>query len=254
MSSSEYESWRDAHTWDPSRDSSLVVESDLTPAEWIAPLLVPRSFEVRMTVPQGFEAYVRIFFPFVGERVVVDGEVDNEHLTWTEVARRRGRVAHALMEEETIQQTGDGRSMQGTCYGSLVAEQVEAILPVLIRHTSSSGGWFLLWDGWGDLNDRVFGPGTPKVRHAMRDLYLLRGALSALGELPNDPNYFWPDDRAWCLCTDTDFDWAYLAGSTACIEEVLAVAVLDAYATTPENPARVGMDVVNDPHGTVPRR
>jgi hypothetical protein len=78
--------------------------------------------------------------------------------------------------------------------------------------------------------------------------------LSALGEFPNDPNYFWPDDRAWCLCTDTDFDWAYLAGSTGCIEEVLTVPVLDAYATTPENPARAGMDVVNDPHGTVARR
>jgi hypothetical protein len=67
------------------------------------------------------------------------------------------------MEEETIEQTGDGRSARATCYGSLVAEQVEAVLPILIRHTSSSSGWFLLWDGWGDLNERAFGPGVERL-------------------------------------------------------------------------------------------
>jgi hypothetical protein len=34
---------------------------------------------------------------------------------------------------------------------------------------------------------------------------------------------------------------------------VLAVPVIDALATRPENPAHSGMDVINDPDGTVPR-
>ena len=56
------------------------------------------------------------------------------------------------------------------------------------------------------------------------------------------------------MCTDTDFYWAYIAGSAACIKEVLAVPELNAYETNPGNPARSGMDVINDPGGTVPRQ
>ena len=253
MSRREYEEWRDVHTWDPSRDSKLVVQNDLAPAAWIEPLLVPDSFEVRMTVPQGFDAYARIFFPFVGADIAEEGEARQEHITWAEMARRNGRIAHALMEQETILAGPDGRDEHETCYNSMAWEQYGALLPILTRHTSSSSGWCLLWDGFGDLNERAFNHDGPKVRHSTRNFYLLQGPLSSYGDLPHDPNFWWPDDRAWCVCTDTDFCWGYIAGSMACIDEVLAVPVIDALATRPENPAHSGMDVINDPDGTVPR-
>lgn len=66
MSAPEYEQWRDAHGWYPSRESKLVLESGLAPAAWLEPLLFAGSFEVRMTAPQGFEAYARIFSPSRG--------------------------------------------------------------------------------------------------------------------------------------------------------------------------------------------
>jgi hypothetical protein len=248
MSRREYEEWLDTHTWSPSPESRLVIESDLTPAAWIEPRLCKGSFEVCMTAPQGFEAYARILFPFVGDDVVRDGKViDQEHITWTEMARRNGRVAHALMEPETIRGPEGGM-----CCNELAAGQLAALLPILARHTSSPHGRFLLWDGFGDLNHRLFEP-LPRVKHPARNFYLLSGPHSAYENLPHDPNYWWPDDRAWCVCTDTDFCWAYIAGSAACIREVLSVAVLDAYATKPRNPAQAGMDVINDPHGTIPR-
>ena len=252
MSSREYEEWREAHTWDPARETGLAVQSDLAPAAWIEPLLFEDWSEVRATVPQGFEAYARIFFPFVGADIVVDGAPGQEHITWTEMARRHGRVAHALMEPQTILAGPGGEMEPQSCYGSLAPEQFGALLPILTRHTSSAGSWFLLWDGFGDLNERAF-KHAPKVRHALRDLYLLQGPHGAYADFPDEPNYWWPEDRAWCVCTDTDLDWAYIAGPTACIDEVLAVPVLDAYATRPENPAHSGMDVINDPDGTVPR-
>jgi hypothetical protein len=40
--------------------------------------------------------------------------------------------------------------------------------------------------------------------------------------------------------------WSYVAASAACIEEVVSVPVMDAIETKPENPARSGMDVIND--------
>lgn len=253
MSSREYEEWRDTHTWDPSRETELVVQSDLAPAEWLEPLLVPDSFEVRMTVPQGFDAYARISFPFIGADIVVEGEVHQEYVTWTQMARRHGRMAHALMEQETIAAGPDGDDDPEPCSGSLTAGQFDALLPILNRHTSSPVGWFLLWDGFGDLNERAFNDDGPKVRHPARNFYLLRGPLSSYQDFPDNPSYWWPDDRAWCVCTDVDFDWAYAAGTAACIDELLAVPVIDALVTRPDNPAHSGMDVINDPDGVVPR-
>ena len=249
MSGREYDEWHAAHAWSPGSTSGLVIESDLAPADWIEPLLRARSFEVAMTAPQGFESYARIFFPFVGDDIETDGVVtDEEHVTWTETARRNQRVAHALMEQETILAPGQ----EETCLSELADEQFEALLGILSRHTSSAHSWFLLWHGFGILDQRVF-QHEPTIKHPMRDFYLLSGALSAYRKFPHDPNYWWPDDRAWCLCTDTDFNWAYIAGSAACIREVLSVPELDAYETSPRNPARSGMDVINDPRGTVPR-
>jgi hypothetical protein len=178
--------------------------------------------------------------------------VDQEHVTWTEMAQRNGRMAHALREQETILQGSIGEDEIRTCYGSLMPEQLDALLPILTGHTSSSKGWFLLWGGFGDLNERAFNK-RPKLSHASRDLYLLRAPLAAYGDLPHDPNFWWPEDQAWCVCSDVDFDWAYVAGSAACIEEVLAVRIIDALRTEPWNPAHSGMDVINDPDGTVRR-
>lgn len=137
---------------------------------------------------------------------------------------------------------------------SLAGEQFDALLAILTRHTSSPVSWFLLWDGFGNLNQRAFNYRGAKVSHPMRDYYLLRGPHPSYAEFPDNPNYWWPEDRAWCVVTDTDVDWAYVAGSAACIDEVLAVPVTDAYATRSENPAHSGMDVLNDPGATIPRR
>ena len=101
----------------PARETELVVQSDLAPAGWIEPLLVPDSFEVRMTVPQGFDAYARIFFPFIGADIEVDGEARQEHLTWGQIAQRNGRISHAMMEPETIGQRPDSDAEPDYCLG-----------------------------------------------------------------------------------------------------------------------------------------
>jgi hypothetical protein len=249
MSAREYEQWRDEHTWDPSRGTNLVLERDLTPASWLEPLLLEGSFEVRMTSPQGYEAYARMFFPFRdGTTVDADGRAVEQYISWSELAGQNGWTAHALMEQETItwHRATDEADLRKP-RSDLSPEQLEALLPILERHTSSTLGWFLLWHGFGDLNERVFNNKVPVVHHPMRDFYVLRGPLSSYRELPHGPNFWWPDDRVWCVSTDTDFVWSYVAASTACIEELLSVPVLDAFETRPENPARNGMDVINDP-------
>lgn len=243
MTTAEHEEWLDLHTWNPSRDSALELQSDLVPAGWIGPLLVPGSFEVRMTAPQGFDAYARIFFPFEGTDV---DSGESVQLSWSEVALRNRRVAHPLMESETILETPDGAVAPFTVAPSMAVEQVEALTTILASYTSSTEAWFLLWEGFGDLNRCVFDR-WPTVDHPMRSCYLLRGPLDSYGELPHDPNYWWPADRAWCVSSDVDFDWSYLAGPVACVADVVAEPVLDALETRPEYPAVAGMDVLNEP-------
>lgn len=183
----------------------------------------------------------------------VDGEARQEHLTWGQIAQRNGRIVHAGMESEAIGRRPDTDAEPDYCCGEMGDEQFGALLPILAHHTSSPDGWFLLCDGFGDLNERVFSDDLPKVRHPAQSFYLLRGPLGSYGEFPWAPNYWWPDDRAWCVSTDVHFDCAYVAGSAACIAEILAHPVIDALATKPENPARSGMDIINDPDGIAPR-
>jgi hypothetical protein len=252
MSDEEYSAWYNEHAWEPSRYADLTIQSDLTPAKWLEPLLVPRSFEVWMTAPQGYEAYARMFFPFERSGLDEAGEWRELHVRWTDMARENGKEVHALMERETISRASTGEGTNDRCAWNLSPKQLEALMPTVARHTSSTSGWFLLWEGFGDLNDEVFAK-VPKVRHEMRNFYLLRGPLDSYAHFSNDPSYWWPDDRSWCVCTDTDFEWSYLAGSRECVDEVLALPIMDSLETRPENPARSGMDVVNDPDGRIPR-
>ena len=253
MSDEEYSDWYNDHAWSPCRYPGLTIESDLTPAEWLEPLLVPRSFEVAMTAPLGYGAYARIHFPFVRTGIDDAGEWYERHVTWTDMARENGKRVHALMERETITWSPAGEDANDRCARNLTPEQFAALTPILTQHTSSANGWFLLWDGFGDLNENIFNPKVPKVDHDMRDFYLLRGPLHSYAHFSNDPSYWWPDDRAWCVCTDTDFAWSYLAGKRECVDEVLELPIMDAVETRPEDPARSGMDIVNDPESRVPR-
>ena len=245
MSAEAYEAWLDANTWDPSRGTELTIESDLSPATWLEPRLAAGTFEVRMSAPQGFEAYCRIFFPFVMSSQDARGDTVPEYVTWRELARQAGRTAHALMEHETIDVGPDGKMGHHQTDDSFSPEQLAALVAVLSRHTSSNDGWFLLWEGYGNLNRHAFRDDGPKVRHPMRNYFLLNGPLTAFDAFPRPPDYWWPGDRSWCVCTDTDFEWAYLAGSAGCLDEVLTQPIIDALRTQPENPARYGMDAIN---------
>lgn len=199
MSSSEYEEWRDAHTWDPSRGTRLVIEADLTPAAWIEPLLLGHWSAHLAMLPGGFEAYARLYFPFAGE----DGP------------QHPNRIADALTEPESIILSGpDGHAEPEAYCGFLPQGELNALLPTLARYTSSADSWFLLWEGFGNLSERAFSK-APKV------LYLLNGPHSACAAIPFEPNYWWPSDRVWCVCADTDWDYVYIAGPAICIDEII---------------------------------
>jgi len=138
-----YATWLEENTWAPSHECCLAIEADLSPAAWLLPGLAPGSFEVHLTAPEGYDAYARILFPFVGPSMRVgDSWATEEHISWRTLAERNGRAFHPLVEEETVNVGPDAGDHLVS--KSLAKEQLAALVPILGRHTSSSSGWFLL--------------------------------------------------------------------------------------------------------------
>lgn len=83
-----------------------------------------------MTSPEGYDAYARILFPFIGpSRRVGDRWAPEEHISWRTLAERNGRVLHPLVEEETINIGADAQDYRVST--SLAKEQLAALLPIL---------------------------------------------------------------------------------------------------------------------------
>ena len=128
-----YATWLEQHTWAPSNESGLAIEAELSPAAWLLPRLAPGSFEVHMTSPEGYAAYARILFPFVGPNTRVgDSWAPEEHISWHALAERNGRAFHPLVEEETVNVGSDASDYSVSA--SLAKEQLATLLPILGRH------------------------------------------------------------------------------------------------------------------------
>lgn len=59
------------------------------------------------------------------------------------------------------------------------------------------------------------------------------------------PNLFWPDDRAWCVASEIDFDSTLVAGSTALIEALLTAPGLEVWPVEGHDSLAFDADHVN---------
>jgi hypothetical protein len=135
-----------------------------------------------MTVPQGFDAYARIFFPFIGADIEVDGEARQEHLTWEQIVQRNGRIVHAVMESGAIGQPPDPDVEPGYCGGEMGDEQLSALLPILTHHTSSPDGWTSSTIPTG-LRPSGSDSGRPRLAAESVGMYSVETEVDALDEV-----------------------------------------------------------------------
>ena len=190
----------------------------MTGAQWLLPRLAEGTFEVRMTVPACFAACARVFYPFARPNVI------SPALTrWAVVARRNGRMPHAETERKTITRSVPGLPGEpqgftpGDVLPSLPSEQFGALAAILARHTATADRtWFCIWEGYGNLGlSSAAGRTLARLHRPMRDYVVFTGPVDAWRALADGghsshPEYWWPDDRAWCFATDTDFHWTYI--------------------------------------------
>lgn len=217
---------------------------DVTPADWIAPRLHPFNQDTGSVIPEGFEAYCRVFHPLDGVG------------RWSDLAARNGRIAHSQMQLHAISVSRgegipafDGRMDGRVSWGSLPVTERAAVVEDLRTHTTTPDRcWFAAWEGWGGLDD---GGVTELVQLPGRGYLLASGAIDAATDSVLEPPFdqslslWWPDDLAWCVATEVDFAWTYVGGTGAAIDALLADARLEALPTLLTDLPFANADTVN---------
>lgn len=260
---------------------------DLTPAAWIAERLHPFAQDAGAIIPPGFEAYARIFHPAarrVGEAdvPVTWREIAEANLRAYHPEMQFGSLV-ALVGTPSAPQSQPGLFDGWPRTGTLRLDEARALVDVLARHTTTPGRcWFAAWEGFGSLEDgsmmisfgvnggapaRAPEPMSPELYRKKpvhlptfqvpgRGYYLAKGPVTAALETVygmtssyQSASIWWPEDRAWCVATEIDFDWTYVGGSTECIAAVLASPDLEAL------PARLsdGVSYASDPINPTPQ-
>lgn len=272
-------------TWLP---TGVELLDDVSGADWIVERLRPwdpNGARLESFIPEGFEAYARIFHP-AGFRSVRRGAIDPDTaIRWSDLARERGVELTpdiAFLEVSGIE-PGDQRALDeiAPMDGELPPETCDALAALLRPHTTTTQvAWFCLWNGNGafwsrshsivhssldgsepsreeierhiaeaEAQDAIL-QSTPLVRAYARDYFLFRGPLDAACAFEpsgsyTSPNLWWPDDRAWIVQTEVDGYSTYVGATRAAVDDLLASSDVEAIQVT--------LDTHMDPEGYLPK-
>jgi len=183
---------------------------DLTVADgakaggWIEPGLGGAFGSVSQQVPSNFKAYARLF-----HRVT---DKDGSYVTWTEVARRLGRVAHNEMQWHQIVGSSDALSFAGSDWlntnprkKKMQAEELDHLCHVLSEHAFEAENCFfglcLIKNHWilellSSEEKRL-----PRLNLPMdREHVVLQGPLSEINQIGS--------------VNRSDVTWSFPAGQT----------------------------------------
>ena len=221
---------------------------DVSSAAWIGPRLHPFGQDIGSVIPGGFGAYARLFHP-----VGVD---ESRRERWSEVAARTGRIVHPEMQFHMIAaprgQTPsvDYNRRNQPRMGTLHLGHRRILVDHLRKATTTPDRcWFAMWEGLGGLND---GGVRERVQLPSRNYLLYSGTIDRALETPMDPfpfdqspNLWWPEDRAWFVATEIDFDSTFVGGDKGLIAELVTDERLEALPITLSAKADSAADRVN---------
>lgn len=200
--------------------TGLVPATGVEAAAWLPQALAGFASTVGSVVPVGYSAYARLLHP-VGAQS--DGGL--RRVPWQEAASQAGRTVDGRTHWEDLCAAlpDGGRGLfEPPLEGTLDPTAYAALAAVLRTHTRTPQRcWFGLWDGYGAI--KAGWRAAPTVALPGRRYYLLSGALPDAAEsLCDGPffqwaNLFWPDDRAWFVASEVDFESTYIAASASAI-------------------------------------
>jgi hypothetical protein len=87
-------------------------------------------------------------------------------------------------------------------------------------------------------------PPEAMVRYWEHDYLTFRGPLPAWSRFPTYRNWWWPEDRAWCIQVDIDnhdTNSALIGASTECAAAIFNTPAIEALAARPGDPAGMAL-------------
>lgn len=217
-------------------------------ADWLTTSLRPfETYSAGSVVPPGYEAYARILHPVQSTAGLVG---------WAEIAAWAGRVYHPNMQFECIAtpvaggdpSTRSSRPWDGHVPGPLSLGQAATLAEILRSYTRTPDQIrCLIWDGYGGLPETE----GARVRRPHRSYLLYSGTIGTEADwriAPHHdapPEYWFPEDRAWCVATDVDLFWTYVGGPQAAIADILVNPQLEAVPIDLDQGLTIESDAVN---------
>lgn len=223
-------------------------------ADWLRSRLLPWGAEsdtrVASIVPIGFEAYARVFHPATAPGA------DRSDVSWWSVTEWSGAVVHPEMQWEAI---STALQLRGSCpwqqepsVGYCPPEVMLPLCEVLAGFTSSPEEIYVaMWTGFADVKAVMHQ--APRFELPAREYGLLKAPLAALPRIIESPHLirtgpslWWSADHAWCVATEVDFRWTYVAASESCIRSVERDPELEVLRTLPEHRGDMDGDRINE--------
>lgn len=259
---------------------------DLAPADWLRPRLQPwgsgMGTPVTSIVPVGYDAYARVFHP-VGAPAPAEFVTWQEVADWSGGTFH----ALAQFERMSIPvrpNPGSPPFDSAPRLGTLISPICDVLVRELTRLTTTpSTCYFAIWDGRGILTggwSRLTTTGRhdpdaldtqlaawqrevarlPRLEHPDRSYLLGRGPIGVIGDLYNQPlghdpwptlgltpQIWWPEDHAWVVATEIDFDSTIIATTNAGAEALLNCEGLEALLVPSDGRLDISGDEINLP-------
>lgn len=151
-------------------------------------------------------------------------------IRWRELAQLFGMPFEAEICHEWFRASMEEpgcwpRFLGGPDDGSLNAEELSAVLSALQPFTGNQDSFFRF--------SEIAFIATDRPIHFCGTLDELSTFL-ANGEYQLTPEYWWPADHSWCVCSDYDLTFTIVAGSKELVSAVLNDATLEALQVTPQ--------------------
>lgn len=194
-----------------------------------------RPVRLRELLPGGFDAYLRLFHPFRPWMSEPDDPDESKLRTWRSLAEEAGveftpQLTWGSLEPALpLGPNGRGRPF-AVDEGTLHPVVRRHLFPILGAHTDSA-----TCNCYFGLSAIIGGDGRAVLLQASLDALDDVCALArAEGWSSESPEYLWPEDRSWVLCTDYDLDSSYLAAGRELAAAVSAERRLESASVSPD--------------------
>jgi hypothetical protein len=224
----------------------MEITDDVERASWLGRRMYRQGGWARVGSIAGydFEAYARILHP----RPTGSGAW--EHRRWADVAATAGKVMHPLVQWERLLDHEEPRG--GTSdVGHLDPQVLAALAPLLGDATTTPDDALAAYWVGGSGQDLI-GRSATIDRY---DYVLARTSTTELAEpgwgldidfrTDESPQLLWPEDHAWVLASEIDWDSTIVAGSRALVDASLTDGRFEAFVVDEDSDLSWDGDTIN---------